>query len=159
MAKPAQVKEVVKDYFDSKKYNYDVEEKEVFNLFSGFKTADSEGKIGLVITVHSSGINAVATYSEEISKKYFGKIAEFMLRVNRYLKRGHFFLDFETGSVNFKIWESIKGRVTTSDIDAMISITIGSMESIMTVIKSITDSKISVVEGVKAYVTKGGSTE
>ena len=155
MAKPLQVKQTIKSYFDNKGYSYDIEEKSTWVLYSRFKTRFEDKLAGLAIVYHGTDINVTVTFSELVQKKDYLVISTFMLRLNRYLKRGHFFLDYEAGSINFKMWHSSKGKVTVGDIDNLVLISIGSMETLMSVLQQVLKQEITVKEGVKLYVSGG----
>lgn len=158
MAKPKQVQEVVKKYFEKNNYRYNVEkEGETFVLYSGFGTAIENGTVGIVLVVYDDGINLVATYSEEQQLKSYAAIAEFLLRINRFLKRGHYYLDYEAGTINFKTWSYIKGKITVNDVEDMISLTVGSIEKCIPEITSIKNGELTPIEAEKDYIKEGGS--
>lgn len=159
MAKREQVEEAIKKYFDKRKYSYDTEEKEAFVLYSGFKTTTDNDVIGVVFVVHDNDVGLTATYSGEQHPDNYMSIAEFLLRVNRFLKRGHFFLDYETGSINFKVWSGMKGRFSDQDVSNMISLAIGSLEACIPKIKSIVSGETSPVGAAEAYISRGDSDE
>lgn len=155
MAKPAQVKQIIKEYFDSHKYSYDLEEKDIWALRASFRTETSKGIIGIAFVVHNLDINITTSYSNPIPVENFGVAAEFLLRVNRYLKRGHFYLDYDTGVVHFKMWNPLKGRITDSDINELVMITVGSLETMMSVLDKVIKEEMTISDGIRFYVTGG----
>lgn len=159
MAKLEQVQQTVRKYFDKRGYNYDVEETNMFILCSGFKTVINDNTIGVVFVVYDNNVGLTATYSEEQHSDNYASIAEFLLRINRCLKRGHFFLDYETGSINFKIWSDIKGRFTDQDVSDMISLAIGSLETCIPKVKSIVSNEATPAGAAEAYLKKDDSDE
>lgn len=159
MAKSIQVQQTIKKYFDKNKYSYNVEEKEAFILYSGFRTFDGNSVIGLTFVVYDSNVDLTATYSEEQKADNYVTIAEFLLRVNRFLKRGHFFLDYETGSINFKVWSGIKGKFAGEDVEDMISLAVGSIESCIPGITDIVNGKVTAETAAWGYLKKGENNE
>ena len=155
MAKPSQIKQIIKSYFDSHKYSYDIEEKDTWALYSSFKTQSEDKKMGLSIVYHNFDINVSTVLSLPVKKEDFPVSAELMLKINRYLKRGHFFLDYKVGSINFKMWNTSKGKITVSDIDDLVLISIGSLDVFASILEQVLKQKISVNDGVKLYVKMG----
>ena len=152
MAKPVQVQQTIVQFFKDRKYNYDIEQKEAWVLFSTFKGVQDNDSIGIVFVVHNNDINVTATFLQPVHKDSYSSIAEILLKINNYLKRGHFFLDYSIGAVNFKIWNSAKGRFTGKDVDELLLMSIGSVETVMKVIRRFTQKEITVDQAVSAYI-------
>lgn len=159
MAKPVTVKKVIKGYFQSRNFVYEIKEEDSWVLFSGFKTLIVDGTVNVVFVYHESDINVTTTYSKPVDLKKKNTIAEFLFRVNRYLKRGHFYLDYDNGSINFKMWESANSKLTDQDIDTMITISVGSLEMIMPLVNDIISGKKTVQSAVEVYVNKETQTD
>ena len=154
MARPVIVKKTIKSYFESRNFAFEIKEEDSWVLFSGFKTLLTDGTINMVLVYHESDINVTTTYSKTIDLKKKNVIAEFLMRVNRYLKRGHFYLDYDNGSINFKMWDSSESKISDKSIDIMVTISVGSLEMIIPLINDIISGKKTVQSAVEAYINK-----
>ena len=142
----SQVKQIISNYFEQNDYNYKPENvKDSWVLYSGFNN-----ELGVVFTVKDNDINVVARSFSVV--EYSNAIAEFMLRLNRYLKRGHYFYDYNTNTINYKMWESTRGKLDIKDIDEMVKLSVSSIESILPVINKVISGDSTPADAVKAYV-------
>lgn len=156
MAKKQQVCKIIEDYFKNNDYTYNInsnEETDAWDLVTGFKdSVNEEETVGMIISVYEDCVICTSIASKNFNKNKVDEISEFLMRVNDVLKRGCFIVNYDHNSeISLRMWASTKGKITESDINYLVNVSLGSITLVLPWVSKISDGEISVRKAFSGY--------